>query len=231
MAAQPLAEVRRSSAQATTSGFLGTGASGRQCPLEAGARRPAQSRRGSRLQGKHGVAFMVLQKVCCVRTKGAWPECWHRGQGATSWQPQTSMPVAVPDCDKCLDPRLLGGQDLLLQGHNLQNFILQGRPMRQVSDRLGEEINLLRADLPLARQPSVAAGIHSLTLTSPPWAPWPGSQPSEAPRGTPRPLLPGLWEAPRPPQRRHGLAFSVFPGKPASVFPSLLLPCRFPAPT
>lgn len=161
-------------------------------PLEAGARRPAQSRRGSRLQGKHGVAFMVLQKVCCVRTKGAWPECWHRGQGATSWQPQTSMPVAVPDCDKCLDPRLLGGQDLLLQGHNLQNFILQGRPMRQVSDRQGEEINLLRADLPLARQPSVAAGIHSLTWTSPPWAPWPGPQP-----GT---------RLPKPPEEHHGLS-------------------------
>ena len=47
---------------------------------------------------------------------------------------QTDVSIVIPDGNKCLEPGPLARMGLLLQGHNLQNLILEGCPQEKVND-------------------------------------------------------------------------------------------------
>ena len=57
------------------------------------------------------------------------------------------MSIVVPNGDKCLEMGLLTCTNLVLQGHKLQNLVLEGCPQEKVNDfsfldGQGKEIDL-----------------------------------------------------------------------------------------
>ena len=78
---------------------------------------------------------------------------------------QTDVSIVIPDGNKCLEPGPLARMGLLLQGHNLQNLILEGCPRKKsmISDSLMGIDLLQRLDLHVLDQAaSLVTGIHSL---------------------------------------------------------------------
>jgi len=73
---------------------------------------------------------------------------------------ETNVAVVISNGDKSLEPRSLTGTSLLLDGHDLQDLVLQARAQEIIDDfafldRKGEEVNLLqRFDLSIFHEAS-----------------------------------------------------------------------------
>ena len=93
---------------------------------------------------------------------------------------QTDMSVVIPDGNKCLEPGPLASTGLLLHGHNLQNFILEGCSQEKVSnlrllDGQREKVDLLQGlDLHVLdqtarlgnREPLLVLGLASVSSSA-----------------------------------------------------------------